>query len=81
MFKRQNHRSEKIMKRIIPGLTFTRDSACGRYVSRVLNRHQDGGYWETTIESGGHPALIGSLQVVSDIDILRAISAEKSTDA
>lgn len=47
------------------GQKFTRNSGHGKYVSRVLRPHRDAGYYETVIESGGHPALIGSIQIVS----------------
>lgn len=54
------------------GVTFRRNSAEGVYRSRVLRAHRDFGYWETQIIEGGHPALIGSIQVVSDRDIRQA---------
>lgn len=61
------------MARVVkPGVTFRRDSACGVYRSRVIREHRDIGYWETEILEGGHPALIGSIQIVSGRDIYRA---------
>lgn len=55
------------------GDTFRRNSAMGIYESRVARRHRDAGYWETVIISGGHPALVGSIQVVAETDILAAM--------
>lgn len=55
-----------------PGVTFRQNSASGLYVSRVLRPHRDHGYWETVITEGGHPALVGSIQIVSTITIYRA---------
>lgn len=55
-----------------PGVTFRADSACGQYRSRVIREHRELGYWETTIISGGHPALLNSIQVVRASDIYKA---------
>ncbi len=45
------------MKRDLPstypvraGQQFRRDSGVGPYVSRVLGRHRDAGYWETVVD-------------------------------
>jgi hypothetical protein len=50
---------------VAPGMTFRQRGACGVYRSRVRRPHRDAGYWETEILSGGHPALLGSIQIVA----------------
>lgn len=40
----------------------------------VLRQHRDAGYWETVITSGGHPALVGSIQTVSGSEIYGALA-------
>jgi hypothetical protein len=55
-----------------PDVTFRSDSACGYYRSRVIQPHRDAGYWITQIIEGGHPALLGSIQIVNTVAIYRA---------
>lgn len=57
------------------GDRFTMTSAMGPYVSRVLRPHRDAGYFETVIESGGHPALLGSIQIEGWQSIAAAMKA------
>lgn len=62
-----------------PGVTFRRNSAAGIYISRVIRRHRDAGYWETTIIEGGHPALLNAVQIVSTRDIYAARAGRPAT--
>lgn len=56
--------------RVTPGLTCRANSGHGIYAYRVIRRHRDPGYWETVITEGGHPALLNSIQVLSETRIL-----------
>jgi hypothetical protein len=56
--------------KVKPGLESNAPSAAGVYTYRVLRRHRDQGYWETVITKGGHPALLGSIQIKSGKEIL-----------
>ncbi len=56
------------------GQVFHSEHAAGRLISRVLRLHSSPGFWEALIVGGDHPALVGSVQVVSD-EAIRGASA------
>lgn len=45
------------------GSVVIKTSAMGDYALRVLRQHRDAGYVETVVIGGGHPALLGSIQI------------------
>jgi hypothetical protein len=55
---------------------FTLNSAMGKYTSKIVGPHRDNGYYETVILSGGHPALLNSIQIVSHRTIQAALVKE-----
>lgn len=62
--------------RVFRGMICVAKSGHGLYTYRVARPHRDAGYWETVITEGGHPALIGSVQIKRERDIIADASAE-----